>query len=109
MVRECVVERGEELEPSLDSGVVVPHCVYAFHCLVVIEYTNLGAPKVAMEALESPDDAVGLQIKRSQMPLRVESSSADVRDGCYETVRLLLFESGAEPADAGVAIHVRRA
>ena len=34
-VFECVVERGEELEPSLDSGVVVPHFAYAFQSLVV--------------------------------------------------------------------------
>ena len=30
-VLKCVVERGEALEPYLDSGVVVPHFAYAFH------------------------------------------------------------------------------
>ena len=30
----CVVERDEKLEPSLDTGVVVPHFAYAFQCLV---------------------------------------------------------------------------
>ena len=43
------------------------------------------------------------------MPFRVERSSADVRDGFYGAVRLLLLESGSEPVDAGVAIHVKRA
>ena len=43
------------------------------------------------------------------MPFRVERSSADVRDGFYGAVRLLLFKSGSEPVDAGVAIHVKRA
>ena len=43
------------------------------------------------------------------MPFRAERSSADVGDGFYGAVRLLLFESGAEPVDAGVAIHVKRA
>ena len=35
MVLECVVERGEELEPSLDSGVMVSHFACAFQSLVV--------------------------------------------------------------------------
>ena len=43
------------------------------------------------------------------MPFRVEGSSADVRDEFYGAVRLLLFESGSEPVDAGVAVHVKRA
>ena len=43
------------------------------------------------------------------MPFRVERSSADVRDRFYGAVRLLLFESGYEPVDAGVAVHVKRA
>ena len=42
------------------------------------------------------------------MPFRVERSSADERDGFFGVVRLLLFESGSEPVDAGVAIHVKR-
>ena len=43
------------------------------------------------------------------MPFRVERSSAYVRDGFYGAVRPLLFESGSEPVDAGVAVHVKRA
>ena len=43
------------------------------------------------------------------MSFRVERSSADVRDGFYGAVRLLLFESGSEPVDAGIAVHVKRA
>ena len=43
------------------------------------------------------------------MPFRVERSSADVRDGFYRAVRLILFESGSEPVDADVAVHVKRA
>ena len=34
-VLECVVKRGVELEPSLDSGAVIPH--YALQCLAVRE------------------------------------------------------------------------
>ena len=67
-VLECVIERGEELEPPLDSGIMVPHFAYAFQCLVVGEYAELGSPKVAAEAFESPNDAAGLQIKMSPMP-----------------------------------------
>ena len=59
-ILECVVERGEELEPSLDSNVMVPRFAYALQCLVVREYTELGAPKVEAEAFESPDDAASL-------------------------------------------------
>ena len=42
------------------------------------------------------------------MPLRVESSSSDIRDGFHGTVRLLLIESGAKPVDASVTVHVER-
>ena len=42
------------------------------------------------------------------MLFRVERSLADVRDGDYGAIRLLLFESGTEPVDAGVAKHVKR-
>ena len=79
-VLECVVERGEELEP-LDSVVVVFYFAYAFQCFMVREYTELGAPKVAAETFESPDDSTSLQIKRSPMIFLVKRSSADVRDG----------------------------
>ena len=83
---------------------MVPHFAYAFQSLVIGEYAELGAPKIATKAFESPNDAAGLQIKRSPMPFRVERSSADVRDGFDGTVLLLLF--GAKPVDASVAVHV---
>ena len=87
---------------------MVPHFANAFQCLVVGEYAEHGSPKVATEAFESPKVAAGLQIKRSPVPFRVERSSADVRDGFYGTVLLLLFEGGANPLDASVAVHVER-
>ena len=40
-----VVERSEERQPSLDSGVVVPHFAYAFQCFVVRVYILNFAPK----------------------------------------------------------------
>ena len=70
-VLDCVVERGEELS-HLDSDVVVPHFAYAFQGLVVGQYAELGTPKRAAKAFESPSDAAGLEIKRSPMPFRVE-------------------------------------
>ena len=70
---------------------MVPHFSYDFQCLVVGEYAELGSPKVAAEAVESPKDAAGLQVKRSPVPFRVERSSADIGDGFYGTVLLLLF------------------
>ena len=73
------------------------------------KYAKLGAPKIAAKAFESPNDAAGLQIKRSPMPFRVERSSADVRDGFDGTVLLFLFEGGAKPVDASVAVHMKRA
>ena len=103
-----VYSRIEELEPSLDSGVMVPHFAYAFQYLVVGEYVELGSPRVAAEAFENPNDAAGLQINRSPMPFQVERSSADVRDGFYGAVRLLLFESCAKPVDSSAALHVER-
>ena len=42
------------------------------------------------------------------MPLRVERSSADIRDGFDGTVLLLLFEGGSKPVDASVAVRVER-
>ena len=87
---------------------MVPHFVYAFQSLVVGEYAELGAPKIAAKAFENPNDAAGLQIKRSPVSFRVVRSSADVRDGFDGTVLLLLFEGGAKPVDASVAVHVER-
>ena len=59
-VLDCVVERGEELS-HLDSDVVVPHFAYAFQGLVVGQYAELGTPKRAAKAFESPSDAAGLR------------------------------------------------
>ena len=87
---------------------MVSHFAYAFQCLVVGEYAELSSPKVVTESFESPNDAAGLQIKRSPLSFRVERSSADIRDGFYGTVRLLLLEGGAKPVDASVAVHVER-
>ena len=75
---------------------------------MVGEYAELGAPKMAAKAFESPNDAAGLQIERSPMSFRVERSSADVRDGFDGTVLLLLLEGGAKPVDASVAVQVER-
>ena len=87
---------------------MVSHFAYAFQCLVVGEYAELSSPKVVTESFESPNDAAGLQIKRTPMSCRVARSSADVRDGFDGAVFLLLFEGGAKPIDASVAVHVER-
>ena len=92
-----VIECGEELEPSLDSGVVVPHFAYASQSIVGCGFTERGALKVAAEAFESPDDDASLQIEKSPMPFQLERSS--IRDEFYGAVRLLLFKSGSEPVD----------
>ena len=73
------------------------------------KYAELGAPTIAAKAFESPNGAAGLQIKRSPMPLRVERSSADVRDGFDGTVILLLFKGGSKPVDASIAVNEERA
>ena len=88
---------------------MVPHFAYAFQRFVVGEYAELGAPKIAAKAFQSPNDASGLQIKRSRISFRVERSSADVRDGYDGTVLVLLFEGGTKPVDSSVAVHVERA
>ena len=87
---------------------MVPHFAYAFQGLAVGSYEELGAPKIAAKAFYSPNDAAGLQIKRNPMYFRVEHSSADVHDGFDGPVLLLLFEGGAKPVDASVAVHVER-
>ena len=43
------------------------------------------------------------------MPFRLERGSADIRDGFYATVPLLLFEGGAKPVDASVVVYMERA
>ena len=42
------------------------------------------------------------------MPFRVKRSSADIGDGFYGTVLLLLIEGGAKPVNASVAVLVER-
>ena len=87
---------------------MVPHFAYAFQSLVGGEYADVGAPVIASKAFESPNDAAGLQIKRSSMSSRVERSSGDVRYGFDGTVLLLLLDDGTKPVDACVAVHVER-
>ena len=81
---------------------------FPYACLAVGQYAELGAPKVAVKVFESPKDAAGLQMRKNPVPFRVERSSADIRDGFYGTVLLLLLEGGAKPVDASVAVHVER-
>ena len=69
---------------------------------------ELGCPKVPSEAFEDPNDAAGLQIKKSPVPLRVQRRSADIRVEFHGTVRLFLFEGGAKLVDASVAVNVER-
>ena len=85
-----------------------PHFAYAFHCLVVGEYAELGSPKVAVKAFESPNDAADLQIQKSPVPFRVQRIAADVCDGFRGTICLLLFGDCAKPVDVSVAVHVER-
>ena len=87
---------------------MVPHFADAFQFVMVREYAEHGPAKVSSEAFETRDDAAGLQIKRSPLTLRVERSSAGIRDGFHGTVRLLLFEGCAKLVDARVAVHVER-
>ena len=75
---------------------------------MVGKYAEISSRKIPSEAFESPNDAAGLQVKRSPVPPRVERSSVDIRDGFYRTVRLLLFEGGAKPVDAAVTAYVER-
>lgn len=81
---ECAVKHGEELELSLDSGIMVVHFSYAFQYLVVRECAELGSSKVTAEALDSPNDANGFQLERGPMAFRVNRSSADICDGFME-------------------------
>ena len=104
----AAVRRRVRVEMRSQDGIMVPHFAYAFQCHVVGEYAEFGSPVVTSEKFESPNDATGLQIKRSSMPLRVEHSSADICDGFHGTVRLPLFEGGTKPVDASVTVHVKR-
>ena len=51
-VLDCVVEHGEELEPPLDSPVVVPAFAITFRRLAVRDGAELRVPKVASKTLE---------------------------------------------------------
>ena len=44
-----------------------------------------------MEVFKSPTDAAGLEIIRGPMPFRIERISADIPNGFYGTVRLLVL------------------
>ena len=59
-ILEYVVERGKELEPPLDSGIMVFKFFFDLQCLMVGECAKRGSPIIPSEALESPNDAVGL-------------------------------------------------
>ena len=104
-----VVERGEKLEPPLDSRIVVSRFADAFERLAIRKFSNLRAPKVASKAFDGPDNAASFHVERSPVPLGIEGSPADVCDGPHCAVRLLLFESSTKTVDARVAIHVEGA
>ena len=80
-VLECVVERGEKLEPPLDARVVVPHFADALERLVLREDAKLRASKVASKAFDGPDNAASFQVERSLVILGIEGSAADMRVG----------------------------
>ena len=61
---------------------------------------------VPSEAFGALADAAGLQINRGPMPLRVEHSPTDIRDGFHGAIRLLLFERYAKPVDASITVQV---
>ena len=73
-VLQGVVERGEKLEPPLDSRVVISHFVSAFERLVIRGDAKPRAPEVASKAFDGPDNAVSFQLKRSPVPLRIEGT-----------------------------------
>ena len=41
------------------------------------------------------------------MPLGIEDSAADIRNGPYKAARLVLFKRGTKTFDADVAVHVK--
>ena len=71
-VLESVVERGEKLEPSLDSRIVVYHFADAFELLGNGKDAKLSAPEVASKAFDGPDNSC-------QLPSRAKSSASRIR------------------------------
>ena len=57
------------------------------------------------EASDTPHDATGFEFHDGPVLLIVESGSANIDDGAYGAVRLLLFEGGSEPSGASVAME----
>ena len=49
----------------------------ALERLVVRKNVEGGTPQVTTEALEAPDDAASLEVKRCPLALRLEGSAAD--------------------------------
>ena len=43
------------------------------------------------------------------MPLGIEGSAADIRNGSYRAARLLLFKGGTKTVHTGVAVHAEGA
>ena len=80
-VFEGVVERGEKLEPLLDSRIVTSQFNDAFESLVIREDSKLRAPEVTSKAFDDPDNAAGFHVERSPVPLSIEDSTGDVSDG----------------------------
>ena len=80
---EGVVERGEKLEPPLNSRIVVSHFADAFERRVIREDAKLRAPEVASKAFDGPGNAASFHVTRSPMPIGIEGSAADVSDGAH--------------------------
>ena len=56
------------------------------------------------EASNTPHDASGFEFHRGPVLFVVEGGSADVDDGAYGAIRLILFEGGSEASGASVAM-----
>ena len=80
-VLEGVVERGEKLEPRLDSRIVVSHFADAFECLVIREEAKLRAPEVAAKTFDGLENAASFQVEGSPVHIEIEGNAADVSDG----------------------------
>ena len=82
-VFEGVVERGEKLEPPLDSGIMASHFADAVERLVIREDAKLRATEASLKAFDCPNNAASFQVERSPVPLGIEGRSADVSDGLH--------------------------
>ena len=80
-VLEGVVERGENVEPPLDAGIVVYHFPNALERLVIKKDAKIRAPKVASKTFDDPNNAASFQVERGPVPLGIEVSAAYIRDG----------------------------